>query len=152
MTLLERLYFTKLNVFVNERKFLSKSQFGCRKGISTEHAIIALIDNVKKHLDANKVCAIISIDLRDAFPSVHREKLLDKSKTKYNISDMWLRNYLYNRRHFVDIMGKFSNYTDSLIGLPQGSVLGPAFFTFFINDLPEVISNSVIIESKMMND
>jgi hypothetical protein len=75
MTLLERLYFKKLNVYVNDRNFLSPCQFGCRKGYFVEHAMIALTDNIKTSLNSNEVCAIVSIDLRNAFPSVHRKVL-----------------------------------------------------------------------------
>jgi hypothetical protein len=66
------------------------------------------------------------------------EKLLLKLKNKYMISDFWLRDYLNNRKQFIDINGSFSETRYMLIGLVQGSVIGAPFFTYFINDLADV--------------
>jgi hypothetical protein len=143
MTLLEKIYLQRLQPFVEEQKFLSKYQFGSRAGHSTEHAMISAVDMIRRKVDEGMVCAIVSLDLRNAFPSVHREKLLQKISTKYHISDHWLRNYLANRKQFVDLNGLYSETRDMLIGLVQGSVLGPSFFTFFINDLVEILQIAV---------
>ena len=143
MTLLENIYFEKLMVFVKKDCFLSKHQFGSRQGHSTEHAMIALVDTLRKKIDDKKICVVVSLDLRNAFPSVYREKFLTKIKNKYSISDFWLRDYFHNRKQYVDINGSKSNLKDMFIGLIQGSVLGPPFFTYFINDIPEVLQYSI---------
>ena len=152
MTLLEQIYIRRLNSYVSKTNFMSKFQFGCRKGHSTEHAMIAVVDTIREKLDKGKICALVSLDLRNAFPSIHREKLLTKIKNKYKISDYWLRDYLSNRTQFVDIGRTVSNYRDMLIGLVQGSVLGPQFFTFFINDLPDVLDLSIVVPEMYVDD
>jgi hypothetical protein len=44
----------------------------------------------------------------------------------------------------VDILGQFSKTTDSLIDLPQGSVLGSSLFTYYIRNLPKVTTKAFI--------
>ena len=54
-------------------------------------------------------------------------------------------DYLSKRYQRVKIGSVLSSYLESLIGVPQGSILRPILFKFFINDL---ILNDWIFHSR----
>ena len=54
----------------------------------------------------------------------------------------WLTNLLRHRRQRVAVDGAFSQESDVLSGVPQGSVIGPLLFLLFINDITENIKHS----------
>ena len=54
----------------------------------------------------------------------------------------WFCSYLSGRRYRVTVLGATSEDLPVTSGVPQGSILGPAFFLLYVNDLPEVISSS----------
>ena len=61
---------------------------------------------------------------------------------------MWFQNYLYGREQRVAINGSNSNWLSIRAGVPQGSILGPLLFKFFIND----IVNEINAEIKLFAD
>src|SRR5207237_4401228 len=111
MSILEKLYYNQLIHHIGNTHILTDCQFGARQNHSTADALIAMLDIVKTKLNDNKYVILTSVDIQNAFPSVHREKLLEKLYYKYHISDHWIRDYFLNREHYVTLNGSNSNLT-----------------------------------------
>ena len=124
-------------------KLLYSSQYGFRKGHSTELASIELVDRASEYLDSGKLPISVFLDLSKAFDTLNHSILLDKLKY-YGVSTTPLNRfarYLHNRKQFVDYEGTLSNTVLMTTGVPQGSILGPLLFIIYMNDIREASKN-----------
>ena len=85
------------------------------------------------------------MDFSKAFDKVSHSMLTHKLD-HYGINgktNRWIQNFLAERKQVVVVEGEKSDSINVESGVPQGSVLVPSLFLFYINDMPEGIRSRV---------
>ena len=118
----------------------SPSQHGFKKNHSSVSALLPLATNVVRGFNAAKPAyrtGLLCVDLSKAFDVVDHHRLLKKIDASPLNSNLkrWLVAYLRDRRVRVLFQGKMSKWRKVKMGVPQGSVLSPLLFNFFVCDI-----------------
>ena len=126
----ERIVFNQMNLFF-ESKF-SPQLTGFSKNHSTQNALLNMIEKWRHALDKGKKVGTIFMDLSKAFDTLNNNLLLAKLDAfgfSFN-AIKFVQSYLSERFQRVNINNIFSEWCKILLGVPQGSVLGPFYSTF----------------------
>lgn len=123
---------------------VSCRQHGFLSGRSTTTNLFEYVTKLINNVDNRMQVDAIYTDFSKAFDRVSFKLLIDKLRD-FGLSDVllgWCASYLEERLSTVVIDGYKSKPFIAYSGVPQGSILGPAFFNIFVNDIVTIFKHS----------
>ena len=121
---------------------LPKLQSTYRKRYSTETALLKICNDILLSMNQQHVTLSVLLDLSAAFDTVNHSILLECMKKSCGISGKaleWFSLYLSGRSQRETLDGGVSKEFMTTCGVPQGSCLGPFFFTLYSGKLSMII-------------
>jgi hypothetical protein len=115
---------------------LTDSQHGFRTKRSCETQLILTLEDILKTTSKGKQIDIALLDFSKAFDKVPHQRLNNKLNV-VGIRDNtlnWISSFLHNRIQLVLLDNVKSSTASVDSDVPQGTVLGPLPFLFYIND------------------
>ena len=140
---LERMINNRIYYIAETKGWLSKSQTGFRKLRCTEDQVMRITQSISDSFQSKppKRTMMVLIDYSKAYDRVWRDDLLldmiDLGLPMQFVK--WISAFINRRTAQVKYNGVLSRKVVLQQGLPQGAVLSPLLFLFYINRLSEVI-------------
>ena len=139
--ILERVVFNQMISYLDSNGLLHPNHHAYRAQHNTTTALVQMYDGWLQAAEAGQLAGVCLLDMSAAFDVVNHH-LLGEKLALYGFDEYaldWVSSYLSGRSQCVSIEGSLSKLQPVSVGVPQGSILGPLFYTLFTNELPEVI-------------
>ena len=127
----------------------SEFQYGFRSSRSTADLLTVVSDRIARAFRRSGATLAVALDISKAFDRIWHAGHLHRLKS-YEISGQifgLISSFLSNRSLRVVVNGKSSQEYPVNAGVPQGSILGPALFLLYINDLPDDVICDIAIHA-----
>lgn len=153
--LLERLALARISPAIISSTNFNPLQSAYRKLHSTETCILKTLTDIYTAVDSGSSALLVALDLSAAFDTVCHNTLLTRLENMYGMSGSiltWVSSYLSDRTQSVFVDGQCSPPTLVTSGVPQGSVLGPLFFTAYTSPVFSLISSFGLSQQHYADD
>ena len=140
--LTEKIVAKRLTNYLKENNLHEPLQSAYRQYCSTETALLKVQDHILQSVDQRKGVVLLLLDLSAAFDTIDHTTLLKTLEMEVGIKGEcldWVASYLADRSQSVLISGEKSDTCTLSSGVPQGSVLGPLFFTIYTIPLAKIL-------------
>ena len=118
---------------LNTHNLLDTFQSAYRPGHSCETAILRVLNDVLRNADCGNVTLLVLLDLSAAYDVIDHDLLLNRLRNEAGLVGTalsWFQSYLSDRTQRVIVQNATSGNHALTCGVPQGSVLGPGFYSF----------------------
>jgi len=140
----------RLYALAEVKGWINAAQAGFRKHHSCEDQILGVTQSISDGFQTKpgKRSVLVLLDYSKAYDKVWREELQELLMTMHEVGVpavflQWFRGFLLNRQARVSYNDTLGRTRRIRQGLPQGSVLSPLLFLFYINSVSDNIPKSV---------
>ena len=107
-------------------------------------------DRIARAFNRSGTTRAVAFDISNAFNRVWHAGLLHKLISDGILGQIFdlISSFLSNKQLWVVLDGKFSQEYPINAGVPQGSIIGPAPFLLYIDDLPDdaICNNAICVD------
>ena len=137
---LERVVAHRLQGYLDQHKLSEPLQSAYKKKHSTESALVKVHNDILLALDSKQAVFLVLLDLSAAFDTIDQNVLIQRFQSLgiEGSAIKWIASYLRNRTQSVRINNAMSSESELKYGVPQGSVLGPSFFSVYAGPLADI--------------
>lgn len=130
---------TRIRSHIEENNIIPPQQFGFRPQHNSSQQLLRLTTQIQNNFIKRRQTVMISLDIRQAFDSVHHKALLLKlHRQKFPMTLLKIINdYLTDRQFKVRVNNHYSDTKQVQAGVPQGSKIGPVLYNLYTADLPQ---------------
>ena len=153
--MLEKLVLSQVSSYLNSHNHCNTRQSAYRPGHSTEIALLKVANHLFLSLSKGNIFVLALIDFYSAFDTIDHSILVHRLYTDFEFTDtvlQWSSSFLTDRTQYVSLSNHCSVFAPVHSGVPQGSVLGPMFFTMYATPLSAIIDSHSITHNLFADD
>ena len=152
--LMEFILTKRISFLAKEHDLLSRTHFGARKVVSTEHALHYMMKRIHSAWSKKLIIVIMLLDVMSVFDNIARLKLLHNLRMK-RLDEKLIRYidfFLFNRMTILKTSEYDIEWLEIFIEISQNSSMSSIFFLFYNAFLLKALKKKNISTSEFVDD
>ena len=140
--LLEKVISCQLKKYKQENGLDEPLQSAYKHSHSTQTALLKVFNDIFTNMDDKELVFLTLLDLSAAFDTVDHHILVNRLRSCFGITEgaiKWIQSYLHDRTQKVIVNGSENSPQLLECCVPQGSLLGPLFYSDYIRPLGHLL-------------